>query len=403
MTTNYPTSIDSFSGTRGTNGQPLNAPNHVTHHTNEDDAITALETKVGVDGSAVTSTVDYKLSEVLTATPDKAVGKVATQTLTNKTLTSPKITAGSMSKGDMLQLSASDGTLTTVRATNNADIISWNSSSQQWEPIANPAASDASTTVKGVVEEATLAETLARTAAGGTSARLFVNPTTLTTVQTYDYVVDTGSSTAYAIAPTPAITAYVAGQTFRFKAVNANTSTTPTLAVSGLTAKTIVKNGATALAVGDIAANSIVEVMYNSSGNMELQTPSANTFLGLFKNGTTTKNSADASATQTIAHGLGVTPKNVRLIAYGSAASASTNLNWATDVYNGTTESSFSLAGSGNNTLVQTGFIITEEATNPGSNKTTGTVTFDATNISIAWTKTGSPTGTYTILWEAEA
>lgn len=51
-------------------------------------AVVALETKVGVDSSAVTSSHDYKLSEVT----DKAVGKTATQTLTNKTLTSPTIT-----------------------------------------------------------------------------------------------------------------------------------------------------------------------------------------------------------------------------------------------------------------------------------------------------------------------
>ena len=42
-------------------------------------------------------------------------------------------------------------------------------------------ASDASTTTKGIVEEATEAEINADTAAGGTSARLFVNPSTLRT------------------------------------------------------------------------------------------------------------------------------------------------------------------------------------------------------------------------------
>jgi len=30
-----------------------------------------------------------------------------------------------------------------------------------------------------------------------------------------------------------------------------------------------------------------------------------------------------------------------------------------------------------------------------------GVVTFDATNIIITWTKTGSPTGSYLLLWEA--
>jgi len=53
--------------------------------------INAIATKVGADSSAVTTTHDYKLSGV-TGT-DKAVSKTGTETLTNKTLTSPIITA----------------------------------------------------------------------------------------------------------------------------------------------------------------------------------------------------------------------------------------------------------------------------------------------------------------------
>jgi hypothetical protein len=74
------------------------------------------------------------------------------------------------------------------------------------------------------------------------------------------YAADTGSSTAYAIAPVPGIKNYVVGQMFTFKAANANTSTTPTLAVNGLTAGTIKWADGTALAVGDIAANGFYEV-----------------------------------------------------------------------------------------------------------------------------------------------
>lgn len=51
--------------------------------------INAVEAKIGVDSSAVTTSHDYKLSEVTSS--DKAVGKAATQTLTNKTLTTPQI------------------------------------------------------------------------------------------------------------------------------------------------------------------------------------------------------------------------------------------------------------------------------------------------------------------------
>lgn len=62
---------------------------HAGLETYQNDSIETLKTKIGVDGSAVTTSHDYKLGEVITT--DKAVGKTATQTLTNKTLTSPVI------------------------------------------------------------------------------------------------------------------------------------------------------------------------------------------------------------------------------------------------------------------------------------------------------------------------
>lgn len=62
MSTNFPSSLDNLDTTRGANGQPLDTPNHVTHHTNEDDAIEAIQTKIGVDGSAVTTSLDYKVA-----------------------------------------------------------------------------------------------------------------------------------------------------------------------------------------------------------------------------------------------------------------------------------------------------------------------------------------------------
>ncbi len=92
MAINFPTSIDSLSNPVGTDKVANATPalKHATQHANANDAIEALEAKVGADGSAVTTSHDYKLSEVITT--DKAVGKTATQTLTNKTLTSPSIT-----------------------------------------------------------------------------------------------------------------------------------------------------------------------------------------------------------------------------------------------------------------------------------------------------------------------
>lgn len=63
---------------------------HPDEHNYVASAVDALKAKVGANGSAVTTSHDYKLGEVIST--DKAVGKSATQTLTNKTLTSPTIT-----------------------------------------------------------------------------------------------------------------------------------------------------------------------------------------------------------------------------------------------------------------------------------------------------------------------
>lgn len=96
MAITYPTSLDSLANPTSTDlmDNATAALDHWTQHSDANDAIEALEAKVGVNGSAVTTSHDYKLSEVTST--DKAVGKTATQTLTNKTLTSPTITGATL-------------------------------------------------------------------------------------------------------------------------------------------------------------------------------------------------------------------------------------------------------------------------------------------------------------------
>lgn len=87
MPTSFPGSQDNFTNPAANNF--LNSPSHSAQHANANDAIEALEAKVGSDGSAVTTSHDYKLSGV-TGT-DKAASLTGTEVLTNKTLTSPTV------------------------------------------------------------------------------------------------------------------------------------------------------------------------------------------------------------------------------------------------------------------------------------------------------------------------
>ena len=60
MATNFPASLDAL--TNPSSSDSLNSPSHSAQHANSNDAIEALQAKVGVDGSAVTSSIDYQLN-----------------------------------------------------------------------------------------------------------------------------------------------------------------------------------------------------------------------------------------------------------------------------------------------------------------------------------------------------
>lgn len=98
-----------------------------------------------------------------------------------------------------------------------------------------------------------------------------------------DYAADTGTATAYAIAPTPGIAAYVVGQRFAFKAANANSGADPTLAVNSLTAGIIYWPNGASLIAGEIPANALVEVIVatvtTGTPTFHLQTVAAPAFI----------------------------------------------------------------------------------------------------------------------------
>lgn len=123
-----------------------------------------------------------------------------------------------------------------------------------------------------------------------------------------------------------------------------------------------------------------------------------------YKVGTTTKDLSDASATQNIAHGLGRIPKIARLI-FTRATQTYGDVGFS--IYNGTTQVSAGYDHYGNSgglldSMGTTTIVLHTSSSGDQTNKQTGTITFDATNISIDWVKTNSPAGTYNIMWEVQ-
>lgn len=118
-----------------------------------------------------------------------------------------------------------------------------------------------------------------------------------------------------------------------------------------------------------------------------------------YANGTTTKNAADASTVQNIPHGLGIKPVFIRLKASMVRTSASVLWLESESIYNGTTQSSQSVYISGNVATTADNTFTLNNDTAAGT--TRGVITADTTNIIITWTKTGTASGTYQLLWQA--
>ena len=69
MATNFPTSLDAL--TNPVAGDSLSSPSHAGQHADANDAIEALQAKVGVDSSAVTTSIDYKLRNLTGSVVDQ--------------------------------------------------------------------------------------------------------------------------------------------------------------------------------------------------------------------------------------------------------------------------------------------------------------------------------------------
>lgn len=397
MAITFPTTLDALTNPTSTDllENAVAALDHDVQHSNANDAIEALEAKVGINSSAVTTSHDYKLGEV-TGT-DKAVGKTATQVLTNKTLTAPQINFGSDARGDIMVRNSS-GVSSRLPIGTSGQILQSNASGDpEW--IANPAAADASTTVKGVVEEATQAEYDAGTAAGGTSARLFANPSTIRARLLNTGVVDTGSADTIAIAPSPAITAYAVYQEFTFKAAATNTGAT-TINVNALGTKNVFNNGA-ACTGGEIVSGNIYTVVYD--GTQFMLTSQVSKPLVSGKTGV----SSSSSGTVTITHGLGRTPTIIRIKGMGADPNSNTqNVSISMGSYSGGSQSCIywqvGTTGNGGGTFSTSAFSVMLQSASATGNYQSGVIgNITSTGFDVVWTTVGTG-GSGVWHWEIE-
>jgi hypothetical protein len=87
MPTNFPTSLDNFTNPVGTDD--VSVVVHSTQHANHNDAIEALEAKVGINGSAVATSLDYRVAAL------ESGGSSAFNDITSGTNTTAAMVVGS--------------------------------------------------------------------------------------------------------------------------------------------------------------------------------------------------------------------------------------------------------------------------------------------------------------------
>jgi microcystin-dependent protein len=125
--TTFPTALQDLDATRGSASDPTSAPDHAAHHALEDATIEAIQAKLGINGSADASSIDYLLKSVLSINPGHK------HTATSLTIALSNLT-------DVLLTSPADG-----------NVLTYNGGSSKWIN-SSTSAPDASTTVKGVTK-----------------------------------------------------------------------------------------------------------------------------------------------------------------------------------------------------------------------------------------------------------
>lgn len=306
------------------------------------------------------------------------------------------------------------------------------------DSLAFNGAPNASTSVQGLVQEATVAQLNAGTATGSTGALLFGSPADFAAsiygiqlptsgqksalvgdntdiavgsgnkyvTQTglihgaEKYATTTGSANAYVAALSPVPISLTNGMTITLIA-NFSCTGASTLAVNGLgSTPAITKRGTNALISGDIVSGEAFTVTWDGT-RWQLQSPSAIapvTAAPVYKTGQTTHDMS-STTTQNIAHGLGAIPKLVTINCNNNTSQIICNSQGA---YDGSSDSCVwqvqvnGASGGGG----PSGNVL-EAHVDVSTNYIVAVATVDATNIILSFTKTGTPTGTANIQWTA--
>ena len=114
----------------------------------------------------------------------------------------------------------------------------------------------------------------------GSSSAPALQAATRTDIDAISYAAGGGSANAQTVTLAPAVGSLTTGLKVCWKPTAANSTTTPTLAVNGLTATTLIKVGGAALAANDLTTTAIACAIYDGT-NFELQNPQTTTAAGI--------------------------------------------------------------------------------------------------------------------------
>lgn len=305
------------------------------------------------------------------------------------------------------------------------------------DTVAVSGAPNAAPTVKGIVQEATTAQVNAGTNTGSTGAVLFASPADLTAsiyglqlpssgqksalastttpgasnkyISQSDlqknaerFASSTTGNDTYVATFSPVISALINGMELFVKVDTVNTGAA-TLNPNALGATSIVRSDGSALADGDIPANGIMHLVYNSTGTAFRLQNLANA--PKFNAGVATRAGNAASSSQTFAHGLGRTPRYIKINALKGISGGGSLLASSIGTYDGTStncaySNSVGLSGTDTTNVVAIG----DGTTIGGGATQVATATLDATNITLTWTYAATASSAnINILWEAYA